>query len=184
MFLASTNAVSGWAGAVERFLATPSEESFQELFRALVPRMITYFRARGCRVELAEDLTQEVMLAVHRHTGRLRSKELFRPWLYRIAQNALRRHLRDVGRRVTTVECDFDVEETHSREGDPLLHSQFAEWMAWLNPEERRIMMLRYVDDLEHHEIAAVLGIPLGTVQWRIFQAKRKLAARFGAGAT
>ena len=56
--------------------------------------------------------------------------------------------------------------------------------MAWLNPEERQIMMLRYVDDLEHHEIAAVLGLPLGTVQWKVFQTTRKLAAHFGKGAT
>ena len=63
---------------------------------------------------------------------------------------------------------------------DLVLRSQFAEWMAWLTPEEREIMTLRYVDELQHHEIAEVLDMPVGTVQWKIFHIKRKLAAKFG----
>ena len=58
---------------------------------------------------------------------------------------------------------------------------QFAQWMAALDAEERQIMMLRYVEELEYHDIAEVLGLPLGTVQWKIFNSKKKLARRFGA---
>jgi RNA polymerase sigma-70 factor (ECF subfamily) len=182
LFLVRTSAEPGWEAAVARFLAKPSNESFYGVFRALAPRLITYFRARGCGIELAEDLTQEVMLAVYLHAGKLRQEELFLRWVYRIARNALNRHVRDTSRRVTTVESGPEAEWICDREEDPVLHRQFTEWMEWLNPDERQIMMLRYVDDLEHHEIAAVLGLPQGTVQWKIFQAKRKLAARFGKG--
>ena len=41
-------------------------------------------------------------------------------------------------------------------------------------------MMLRYIEGLEYHEIAAVLDLPIGTVQWKIHNSKKKLAARFG----
>jgi RNA polymerase sigma-70 factor (ECF subfamily) len=165
---------------VARFLSKPSDETFHELFRGLAPRILGYFRARGCELELAEDLTQEVMLAVYKEARSLRDKALFRPWVYRIARNALLRHLRDTGRRVETVELGAEAEGLYQTDSDLTLRSQFAEWMAWLRPEERQIMMLRYVDELEHHEIAQVLGMPLGTVQWKIFHTKRKLAARFG----
>jgi DNA-directed RNA polymerase specialized sigma24 family protein len=40
-------------------------------------------------------------------------------------------------------------------------------------------MMLRYIDELEYHEIAEMVDLPLGTVQWKIFNSKKKLAARF-----
>lgn len=170
--------------SVARFLSKPSDETFHELFRALAPRLVGYFRVRGCELELAEDLAQEVMLAVYKESRSLRDKALFRPWLYRIARNALLRYLRDTGRRVETVELGTEALEMHQTGSDPTLPSQFAQWMAWLRPEERQIMMLRYVDELEHHEIAQVLGIPLGTVQWKIFHTKRKLAARFGVKST
>jgi RNA polymerase sigma-70 factor (ECF subfamily) len=66
-----------------------------------------------------------------------------------------------------------------AKQPDPLLSAQFAEWMAFLEEDEREIMMLRYIDELEYHEIAELLGLPQGTVQWKIFNAKKKLAARF-----
>jgi RNA polymerase sigma-70 factor (ECF subfamily) len=170
------------ASALERFLAAPSEESFRAVFAQLARRLLGYFRVRGCARELSEDLAQEVLLAVYRSARSLRDKEQFWPWFYRIAANALHRERRDVSRRVTTVACDRDTTEFRGKDEDPLLAFQFAEWMAWLKPEDRQIMTLRYVEELEYNEIAAVVGLPLGTVQWRIFEAKRRLAARFGGG--
>ena len=166
--------------AIADFLSRASQESFHRLFRALAPRLIGYFRARGVEVELAEDLTQDVMWSVYRQARSLRQKESFRPWLYRIARNALLRHLRDTGRRISTVALDDGMQAAYDGVAGLVLRSQFVEWMQWLSPEERQIMMLRYVDELEHHEIAELLGMPLGTVQWKIFHTKRKLAAQFG----
>ena len=52
--------------------------------------------------------------------------------------------------------------------------------MSSLHPDERQIMTLRFVEGLEYHEIASVLCLPLGTVQWKIFRSKRKLVSQFG----
>ncbi len=168
--------------AVERFLDAPGEDSFRELFRATAPRVARYFRTRGCDRELAEDLTQEVMLTVFSQIGRLRKKELFRPWLFKIAKNALLQHFRRSGREVATVDLDPGRHESGGVPADSLAGSRFQEWMAWLEPDERRIMTLRYVEELEYHEIAELLEIPIGTAQWKVFHSKRKLAARFGEG--
>jgi DNA-directed RNA polymerase specialized sigma24 family protein len=40
---------------------------------------------------------------------------------------------------------------------------------------------LRFVEEWEYHEIAAAKAIPIGTVQWRVFNAKKKLAAHLRA---
>jgi RNA polymerase sigma-70 factor (ECF subfamily) len=172
-----TKQAAGSQEAVERFLAGPSEESFEDLFREVAPQILYYFRVRGCDLDLAEDLTQEVMLSVYRAHTALRDKERFRPWLYQIARNSLVRHFRDASRRVRTtgLEASKDLSEPAAE-----VPSEFSEWMAWLKPDERQVMLLRYMDGLEHREIAAVLGIPLGTVQWRVFHATRKLASHFG----
>lgn len=161
-------------------MADPSEESFCQMFQVLMPRMITYFRVRGCDREAAEDLAQEVMFAAYRRSSALRSRELFRPWLYKIARNAFLQWLRRNRREVETVELDAATWQAESRSPDPFRTLQFSQWMAALEADERQIMMLRYVEELEYHDIAEALGLPLGTVQWKIFNAKKKLARRFG----
>jgi DNA-directed RNA polymerase specialized sigma24 family protein len=50
--------------------------------------------------------------------------------------------------------------------------------MAFLDARERDDMLLRFVEQWEYHEIAAVRRAPIGTVQWRIFNSKKKLARR------
>ena len=47
--------------------------------------------------------------------------------------------------------------------------------MAFLDSREREVMRLRFIEQWEYHEIAAARAIPIGTVQWRVFNAKKKL---------
>jgi len=151
------------------------------MFHAVMPRMLTYFRSHGCGRELAEDLAQEVMITVYTQNSGLRSPALFRPWLYRIARNTFLQWLRRKGRQVETLGLDAAVWQVESRSPDPLHKLQFSQWMSELDNDERQIMVLRYVEEMEYHDIAEVLGLPLGTVQWKIFNSKKKLTRRFGA---
>ncbi|MBL8188821.1 MAG: hypothetical protein JNK38_12485, partial [Acidobacteria bacterium] len=56
------------------------------------------------------------------------------------------------------------------------LHSEFAEWMTCLEPAERDLVILRFVEELSYEELAVALGVPVGTVKWRLFSVKKKLA--------
>jgi len=170
------------AHVIRAFLADASDESFGALFRAISPRVFRYLVVHGCERGVAEDLTQEVMLAVYRQSHQLRNGDAFWPWLLRIARNAWLQHLRRESRRVPVLNLASADVLPENRQ-DLMLATQFAEWLRWLEPSERRIMQLRFVEGLEYHEIASVLHLPVGTVQWRIFQFKGKLAARFGARA-
>ena len=40
-----------------RFLESPSEDSFTDLFHIFRPQLVAFYRARGCELSLAEDLT-------------------------------------------------------------------------------------------------------------------------------
>lgn len=166
----------------ERFLAAPSNETFRDLFRVFCPRLLRYFQARGCDAGLAEELTQDVLLTVYRRHGSLRDPLLFRPWLIKIARNALLAWARAGRRRPPTVELNRLPEDAVAVHPEVLAAHRFNQWMSCLDEAERQAMLLRFVDELEYHEIAEVLGIPTGTVQWRVFRAKRKIADRFGGG--
>jgi len=48
--------------------------------------------------------------------------------------------------------------------------------MAFLDTREQEVMRLRFIEQWEYHEIAAAQATPIGTVQWRVFNAKKKLA--------
>jgi len=54
--------------------------------------------------------------------------------------------------------------------------SNFADWMSYLEPAERELIILRFIEELSYEELAVALGIPVGTVKWRLFSAKKKLA--------
>lgn len=53
-------------------------------------------------------------------------------------------------------------------------NSSLPEWLSHLEPAEREILMLHFAEDLGYREIALALGIPLGTVKWKAFNAKAK----------
>jgi RNA polymerase sigma-70 factor (ECF subfamily) len=166
-------------GAVtERFLETPNEDSFADLFNTYKPQLVAFFRARSCDMPLAEDLAQEVMLTVYRKATQVRDRTLFRAWLFKIARNVLCRHYGKQKREVDTVDLtdvnDRLVASPHKPPGMPAF--EFLNWMGFLDSREREVMSLRFIEEWEYHEIAAAQAIPIGTVQWRVFNAKKKLA--------
>jgi len=165
------------AAVTERFLDAPNEESFAELFKACTPQLVAFFRARGCQAA-AEDLAQEVMFTVYRKADQIRDRSLFRAWMFKIARNTLSRHFGKQSREVDTVDL-ADVPERlvaagNKGAGTPAF--EFHHWMAFLDSREREALTLRFIEQWEYHEIAAAQSIPIGTVQWRVFSAKRKLA--------
>ena len=176
---AVTNKHSVADAASEVFLDAPSEESFTSLFNILTPQLVAFFRARGCE-EVAEDFAQEVMLTVYRKAGQVRERALFRAWVFTIARNALRRHWGQRARRVETVDLaqvpERFVASNNRSAGTPAF--EFHRWMDFLNSQEREALTLRFIDECEYREIAAAQTIPIGTAQWRVFSAKKKLAPR------
>jgi RNA polymerase sigma-70 factor (ECF subfamily) len=167
------------AAVIARFLDEPHDESFTGLYELFAPRLVAFYRARNCDPGLSEDLAQLVMLTVYRKAGQIRDRALFRAWLFRIAHNALCRHYGKQAREVETVYVEDSVDRltgVSTEPGPPAF--EFMHWMEFLNPREREVMTLRFVEQWEYHEIAAAKNMPIGTVQWIVFNAKKKLAPR------
>jgi RNA polymerase sigma-70 factor (ECF subfamily) len=167
----------------EKFLTARDDESFAGLFRVFTPQLISFFRTRGCEQAVAEDLAQEVMFTVHRKVGQIRDRTLFRSWLFRIARNAMCRHYGRHARGSETVNLDGVIDRVtaggNNGGGSPAF--EFHQWMGLLDAREREVMSLRFIEQWEYHEIAAEQRIPIGTVQWRVFNAKKKLAPHLAA---
>lgn len=169
---------------IERFLRTRSEESYGELFVVVYPRVRRYFRLRGLDVMTAEDLTQNVLLIVFQHSAELREPELFLGWVFAIARNEWLRFGRQRQARIETVAFDVIATDTeYGFQAEPWLlrEARFFAWLEWLDPAERELVILRFVEELSYEELALVFDLPLGTVKWRLFNVKKKLAEIIGA---
>lgn len=161
----------------ERFLVQGDEDSFTDMFRVYSPQLVSFFRRRGHETGIAEDLAQEVMLTVYRKAGQLRDHKLFRAWLFKVARHAACRYYTERSRQVPTVDLADMTEILSAAHCNPLAPAaEFKDWMKFLDDQESETMRLRFVEDWEYHEIAAAQAIPIGTVQWRVFNSKKKLA--------
>jgi RNA polymerase sigma-70 factor (ECF subfamily) len=167
------------AAAAETFLNSPNDESFTELFLTFTPRLVSFFRSHGCGLDLSEDLSQEVMLTVYRKAAQLRDRTRFRAWLFTIGRHALHRHHGKRSAEAVTADLE-DVPDRRTKPPGPAAF-EFHHWMTFLKSHEREALILRFVEDWEYHEIAAATASPIGTIQWRIFNAKKKLAIHLKA---
>ncbi|HTB14823.1 MAG TPA: sigma-70 family RNA polymerase sigma factor [Bryobacteraceae bacterium] len=164
--------------ATQSFLDSPSEDTFAAVFKVFTPQLISFFRARGCQPALSEDLAQDVMLIVYRKADQLRDRTLFRAWLYKVARSSLCRYYEKQAREVDTIDLekvsDSLITSIKAPAATPAF--EFQHWMSFLESREQEALTLRFIEEWEYHEIAAAKAIPIGTVQWRVFNAKKKLA--------
>ncbi len=142
-----------------------------------------WFRGRVKDPDLTDELCQESLLRAIRRLSGLRDLALFPGWLYRIAENTLRDHLRAKLRRKKVVFTPlleeevqpaapaFDSRDPEKAEETERLLSAIRE----LPPKLREPLLLRHSRDLPYREIAAILGIRENAVQVRIFRARRLL---------
>ena len=124
----------------------------------------------------AEDAVNEAILRAWGSFDTLRDRGSFRPWLMRIVVNVCRNDLRH--RRVLQIETlgEEDRPAADSFEGG-LLRDGVARALDCLGPEQRVVVVLRYWNDLAVNEIAQVLGVPGGTVKWRLHAANQRIKA-------
>lgn len=126
----------------------------------------------------AEDLVQEVWLAALTHPpadGRLR------PWLRHVARNFARMRHRGNARRAER-EREARLPAAPEQPDAYVLRleaeQRLSRELAALDEPFRSVLMLRYYEDLEPAEIAARLGLPGGTVRWRVMRALALLRER------
>jgi RNA polymerase sigma-70 factor, ECF subfamily len=134
--------------------------------------------------EEAEDLAQETFIRAFRAVGQFRGDSSFETWLHHIAVNVVRSHLA----RWKNRRPDVSVTQHHEDERGPLelgsgenLETDVMRRcvidrdLASLPDEARAVITLRDVQGLGYQEIATILGVPIGTIESRIFRARRRL---------
>jgi RNA polymerase sigma-70 factor (ECF subfamily) len=147
----------------------------------------TVLRLCGC-AEDAHDLLQEAFLRAFERLGSFHGESSFYTWIYRIAVNLAlsdrRRKKAAFRRRQTRRDDSIDPADDPSQT-DPALPLERAERddrvheaLKALAPDHRAVVVLKDLDGLRYEEIAATLGIPVGTVRSRLHRARSELRER------
>ncbi len=163
--------------AIELFLKNGTEESFGVLFEFVYPKVYRFFVLRGLEPVIAEELSQNVLLTTYRGASKLQNDKPFLGWLFKVARNERLQYFRR--NRGATRWCLLEPLEAALELVAPDVYSEsgFAEQISQLEQPDRDLLTLLYVEGLSYEELATALELPLGTVKWRIFNAKKKLAA-------
>jgi RNA polymerase sigma-70 factor (ECF subfamily) len=117
----------------------------------------------------ADDVVQDVLVAIASNVVWLLEAGLFRAWAFRIASRAAFSHLRRVRRRGIEDSADLVLASLPAPEPPPD-NALLAELLDGdvLSPASRAVLVLHFQEEMELAEVAAVLEIPLGTVKSRL----------------
>jgi RNA polymerase sigma-70 factor (ECF subfamily) len=145
---------------------------------------------------VAEEVAQDVFLALYKALSRFRGDAQLSTWVYRVTVNHcknrdLYRRRRAHGRHESFDGAPDDADvptkqyaddgahadaQTHQTEASELLQDA----LAALDEDQRQIIVLRDIEDLSYEEIADILELPKGTVKSRLHRARHELARKLG----
>jgi RNA polymerase sigma factor (sigma-70 family) len=145
--------------------------AFAELVRAWHDPVWNYVR-RMLGPDRAEDVVQEVWLAVFRGLPRLNDPARFAPWLFTIA----RRQVTDLLRASYRLP-EPEPGPATSAEEDIVDRAVLGDLLATVPVREREALILFYLHDLSLQTCAEICAVPVGTIKSRLDRGRRLLRA-------
>jgi RNA polymerase sigma factor (sigma-70 family) len=174
----------------------PDPADLGAMFDAYARDLLRYATQRVGH-DAAEDIVAQTFLVACEQRERYRPEQGgMLPWLYGICTNLLRRHrraevrgLRALARAESSQALGSPATDAVDARGADRIDAQravtaVAGTLARLPRRQRDVLLLFAVAELEYAEIAAALGIPLGSVQSALHRARAKVRAALTSGST
>ena len=162
-------------------------ERFAGLYDRHAPRLHRYV-TRRLGPDISDDIVAETFLIAfqrRRHYDLDRADAI--PWLYGIAANLIARHRRAeirmhrafarTGLRPVAEPHTELIEARVTAEG---MQRRLAAALATLSAADREVLLLVAWAELSYHQVAAALGVPVGTVRSRLHRARRTVRRELG----
>ena len=172
-----------------RRIAAGEPAAFRALVESYERAGYRFFLRLTGNPEDAEDLTQELFIAIFRSAARYTADAPFKAFFYRIASNMAASHLRKRKHRATPsidemVERGFDAASIR-HEDDPALsfagreaRRRYEEALAGLPRDWRVALELRVTGELTYEEIAAAMGKSVSAVESILVRARERMAEK------
>ncbi len=162
-------------------------DAFPALMDAYRAPVWNYLARCGVNLQLRDDLFQDIFLKIHQSAPSYRAAWPLRPWIFTIAANTLRNHVRDRQRQRQFFAPDElpDPPDPRPRVDES---AAIVETKAWLDKaimllpfSQREVLVLVTLESLPLKEVAAILKVSQNTVKTRLRRARLKLADMLAA---
>lgn len=159
--------------------------AFMQIYSHFAPRVKGFLVSRGLTSHAADDVLQEVMLAIWNKAQSYNpNKAAISTWIFTIARYKYIDRLRRESRHQTDSD-DLDLKPSDAPiADDDVLQDQrqnaVQAAIASLPADQQSVIFLSFIKGLAHSEIAEQLGLPLGTVKSRIRRAFARLREELG----
>jgi RNA polymerase sigma-70 factor (ECF subfamily) len=163
------------------------QQRYEDLVRPHLDRLLGFAARRTVSFSDAEDAVQDMCVRAWSAFDELRDPARVRPWLFSILRTVLSDAFDRTGRRARLVPMSR-LEDVHEQFVSTDSDVVFAEVVARLDEEMLRMALdaipedfasaveLHDIEGFKYHEIADIVGVPIGTVMSRISRGRRLLA--------
>ena len=173
-----------WDSEQESALVKAAQQGDRPAFRQLYDHYLPIVYARVCALVPqtdAEDVTQEVILSVARSICGFRGHSAFSTWVNSIVKRRVADYYRQAARQVPQVPLtegdDLPAENNPRSWEEELLIKQV---LCSLPERQRKVILLRLVEELPFKEVASRLGIKTGAAKVRFYRAMAACRERLG----
>jgi len=176
-----------WSEQMRSVAVREDMEAFLRIHDHFAPRLKRYLLGHGVPAPQADDLVQEAMMRVWRHAASFdAARASLSTWLFRIVRNLQI----DARRRDAYREVEGELPEGDAAgfaDEDAVSPDAYADHMGLdrairdLPASQARLIRMAYLESRSHSEIAAELGMPLGSVKSTLRRAFARLKAGLGA---
>jgi RNA polymerase sigma-70 factor (ECF subfamily) len=159
--------------------------AFEEIYDRHAPGVARALASyAGADAEALDDLVQEVFFKVIEGLTSYAPQRPFPHWLYTVALNTGRNHVRDRAHERSVDPSELESLPTRGNGAedctDDILGARLVRLVASLPEHMREVVSLRIGSDMPYGEIGDILGIPEGTARRRMHDAIASLRARLG----
>jgi RNA polymerase sigma-70 factor (ECF subfamily) len=165
------------------FRAASSTAQFDRLYRQHAASVYRYARAVLGNHADAEDVTQQTFLNAYRAVAQGTKPRKAENWLFTIAHNEIRRHLRDTYAQRQQVELDAELADHTPERPEPSV-TDVLRALQHLTANQRSALVMREFEGRSYAEITEIMGISQGALETLMFRARRTLAAALEDGLT
>jgi RNA polymerase sigma-70 factor (ECF subfamily) len=147
-----------------------TQQGFEDLYAHLGPRLLSFLTRQAGNADLASDLLQETFLRILRSPVRVFSDGELRGYAYRTAYSVVTDHFR---REQRARRWSFFTGRSTPVKPEPA--GDMNRVFGKLNHRERSLLWMAYVEEMNHEEIAAALGVKPRTVKVLLHRARKRL---------
>lgn len=124
--------------------------------------------------EEIEDLFQDILVRLWKGFGSFKGKSDIKTWIYRISLNCCLDHKRKNSRRLETVPLDMSIDPFEGTDDKALQTRQLYDRINKLGLMDRALILL-WLEGLSYEEMAAIAGISVKNVSFKLHQIKERL---------